>query len=142
MVCEAVSGYICNVEIYTAEGKKLEKDTVLSLSDRNLSQDYHIYKENFCNSVKLAQTLLDRKVRACSTMRPNRGIPCDLEQEGKCLKKGQSACWRNGDVSVHVWKDIRLVRMTRTIHYAIIVNKGRNDCKTNMEIKKPYTVAQ
>jgi len=30
MVCEAVSGYICNMEIYLAEGKKLE-DTVLSL---------------------------------------------------------------------------------------------------------------
>jgi len=30
MVCEAVPGYICNMEIYSAEGKKLE-DTVLSL---------------------------------------------------------------------------------------------------------------
>jgi hypothetical protein len=34
MVCEEVSGYICNMEIYAAEGKKLE-DTVLALSDRN-----------------------------------------------------------------------------------------------------------
>jgi hypothetical protein len=30
MVCEAVSGYICNMEIYSAEGKMLQ-DTVLSL---------------------------------------------------------------------------------------------------------------
>jgi len=30
MVCDAVLGYICNVEIYSAERKKLE-DTVLSL---------------------------------------------------------------------------------------------------------------
>ena len=30
MVCEAVSGYICNMEIYSAEGKKME-DTLLSL---------------------------------------------------------------------------------------------------------------
>ena len=28
MVCEAVTGYICNMEIYSAEGKKLE-NTVL-----------------------------------------------------------------------------------------------------------------
>jgi hypothetical protein len=34
MVCEVVSGYICNMEIYTAEGKKFEH-TVLSLLDRN-----------------------------------------------------------------------------------------------------------
>jgi len=30
MMCDAILGYICNMEIYSAEGKKLE-DTVLSL---------------------------------------------------------------------------------------------------------------
>jgi len=33
-------------------------------------------------TVKLAQTLLDRSVRVYSTRRANRGIPCDLEEEG------------------------------------------------------------
>jgi len=37
--------------------------------------------------VRLAQTLLDRNVKVCSTMRANTGIPRDLEGEGKCLKK-------------------------------------------------------
>ena len=41
MVCEAVLGYICNMEVYSAVRKKLE-DTVLSLLDRNLGQNYHI----------------------------------------------------------------------------------------------------
>jgi len=49
MVCEALSGYICNMEIYSAEGKKL--DTVLSLLDRNLGQNHHTYQDNFYNSV-------------------------------------------------------------------------------------------
>ena len=44
IVCDAVSGYICNMEIYSAEGKKLE-DTVLSLLDRNLGQNHHIYQD-------------------------------------------------------------------------------------------------
>jgi len=35
MMCEGVSGYMYNVEIYAAEWKKLE-DKVLSLLDRNL----------------------------------------------------------------------------------------------------------
>ena len=48
MVCEEVSGYICNMEIYAAEGKKLE-DTVLELSDRNLGQNHHTYWENVYN---------------------------------------------------------------------------------------------
>jgi len=29
----------------------------------------------------------------------------DLERESKCLKKGQSAFWRSGDIIVQVWKD-------------------------------------
>jgi len=40
VVCEAVLGYICNMEVYSAEGKKLE-DTVLPLLDRNLGQNHH-----------------------------------------------------------------------------------------------------
>jgi len=44
MVCEAVLGYICNMDIYSAEGKKLE-DTVLSLLDRNLGQNHHVYQD-------------------------------------------------------------------------------------------------
>jgi len=44
-------------------------------------------------------------MKFCGTMRANRGIPCDLEGEGKCFKKGQSAFWRKGDVMVQVWKD-------------------------------------
>jgi len=75
-------------------------------------------------------------------MRANRGIPHDLQGEGKCLKKGQSAFWRKGDVMVQVWKDKRLVRIISTIHDATIVNTGRKDRKTNTEIKTPYFVVQ
>jgi hypothetical protein len=86
MVCEAVSGYICNIEIYSAEGNKLE-DTVLSLLDKNLGQNHHIYKDNFYNSVRLAQTSLERNVRVCGTMRANRGIPRYLEKKEQALEK-------------------------------------------------------
>ena len=91
--------------------------------------------------MRLALTLLDRNMRVCGTIRANRGIPRDLEGEGKRLKKGQSAFWRKGDVMVQVWKDKRLVRVS-TIHEATVVNTGRKDRKTNMEIKKPYAVVQ
>ena len=71
----------------------------------NLGQNYYTYQNNFYNSVRLAQTLLDRNVKVCSTMRANRGIPRDLEGEGKRLKKGESAFRRKGDVMVQVWWD-------------------------------------
>ena len=121
MVCEAVSGYICNMEIYSAEGKKLE-NTVLSLLDRNLGLNHHVSQDSYHNSVRLAQTLLERNVRVCGTMRANRGIPRDLEEDGKQLKKVQSAFRRKGDVMVQVSKVKRLVRMISTIHDATIVN--------------------
>jgi len=38
-------------------------------------------------------------------MRANRGIPRDLEGEGKYLKKEKSVFWRYGNVMVRVWND-------------------------------------
>jgi len=38
-VCEVVLCYICNMEIYAAEGKTLE-DTVLLVLDRNLGHNF------------------------------------------------------------------------------------------------------
>ena len=70
LVCEAVSGCMCNMEIYAAKGQKLE-DTALLLLDRNLGQNHHILLNNFYNSVRLAETLLYRKVRVCGTVRAN-----------------------------------------------------------------------
>ena len=76
-------------------------------------------------------------MRVCGT---NRGIPRDLEGEGKRLKKEQSAFRRKGDVMMQVWKDKRLEPIISTIHEATVVNTGRKDRKTNMEIKKPSAV--
>ena len=89
MVCEVVSGYIWNMMIYSAEGKNL-KDTVLSLSDRNLGQNYHIYQFSVYNSVRLSQTLLDRNVRVWGTMRAN-GHFMWPRMGRQMLEKGQSA---------------------------------------------------
>ena len=80
---------VYNMEMYSAEGKKLE-DTVLSLLDRNLNQNLHICRDSFYNSVRLAQILIDRNVRVCGTTRANRGIPHDIEGEGKHLKRKDS----------------------------------------------------
>jgi hypothetical protein len=68
-------------------------------------------------------------------MRANRGIPRDLEGDGKRVQKEKSAFQRNYDVMVQVWNN-------KTIHDVTTVNKGRNDRKTNMERKKPYAVVQ
>jgi hypothetical protein len=45
---------------------------------------------------------MDRNMTVCGTMRAKRGIPRDLEGEGKHLKKWQSAIQRKGAVMVQV----------------------------------------
>ena len=55
--------------------------------------------------MELGQTLLDRNVRVCGTMRARRGIPHDLEGEGKRLKKEKSALRKNDDIMVQAWSD-------------------------------------
>jgi hypothetical protein len=141
MLCEAKTGYISNMEIYTAEGKKLN-DTVTSVLENNVCVHHHVYQDNFYNSVNLAENLLKRNIRVCGTMRPNRGIPKDLEKEVKGLKKGQLSFRRKGDVLVQVWTDKRLVRMMSTIHDSEHVHKGKKDRKTNEQISKPNCVVQ
>jgi len=42
---------------------------------------------------------------------------------------------------VQVWKD-KTCGNDSTIHDATIINRGRGDRKTNMEVKKPYAVVQ
>jgi hypothetical protein len=64
--------------------------------DRNLGQNCHIYPGKFYSSVWLAQTLLDRYVRVCGTMRSNRGIPRDLEGLEKVAVSVLQEGWRNG----------------------------------------------
>ena len=84
----------------------------------------HITRQ-FYNSVRLARTLLHRKVGVCDTGRANKGIPRDLEGEVKHLKKDKSAFLRNGDVMVQVWND----RTCGNDKY----DPWRNNCKQREE---------
>jgi hypothetical protein len=109
VLCETKTGYISNMEICTAQGKKLS-DTVMSVLENNLGVHHHVHQHNFYNSVNLVGNLLKHKIRVCGTMMPNRGILKDLEKEAKELKRGQSSFQRK------VWKDKRVVGMISTIH--------------------------
>jgi hypothetical protein len=91
--------------------------------------------------VRLAQTLLDRKRRVYGTGRAKRGIPCDLEGEGMRLEKGSQHF--GGMVTLRCeCGGTRLVHMIGMSHDEAVVNKGRKDRKTNMDIEKPYAAVQ
>jgi hypothetical protein len=81
---------------------------VMSVLENNLGVHHHVYQDNFYNSVYLVGNLLKHEIRVRGTMRPNTGIPKDLEKEAQELKRGQSSFRRKGDILVQVWKDKRL----------------------------------
>jgi hypothetical protein len=54
------------------------------------------------------------------------------------LKTGQSAFQRKGDLIVQMHK--RVVQLKSMIHYATVVKGGKKDRRTELEIKKTYTV--
>ena len=58
------------------------------------------------------------------------------------LKKGQSVFRSKGDIIVQLWKVRRLLRMINTIHNVTTLNTGKKDRRTNLEIKKPYSVVR
>lgn len=86
VICETTTGYTENIEIYGGKGKR-SKETILSLSELYLDQWYHVYQDNYYNSIKITENLLKNKVRICKTIRKNRGLPLNLKSEELRLKK-------------------------------------------------------
>ncbi|KAL6420058.1 hypothetical protein ACFW04_011915 [Cataglyphis niger] len=88
MLCESESGYICNFEIYSGQGKKLQ-ETILSILEPYLDCWHHIYQDNYYNSVSTAELLFRRKTLVCGTIRENRGLPKVLLEKSKSLHRGE-----------------------------------------------------
>lgn len=123
MLCESESGYICNFEIYSGQGKKLQ-ETILSVLEPYLGQWHHIYQDNYYNSVSTAEILLRKKTLVCGTIRENRGLPKILIEKCKSLHRGEMTFLRKGPVILIAWKDKRIVRMISTIHDASMKSSG------------------
>uniref|UniRef100_A0A0N5C6W1 DDE_Tnp_1_7 domain-containing protein n=1 Tax=Strongyloides papillosus TaxID=174720 RepID=A0A0N5C6W1_STREA len=141
ILSESDTGYICNLEIYTADGKKLE-ETILSVLEPYLGLWHHVYQDNYYNSISIANKLLEHKTRVCGTIREKRGLPLCLKNEGSLLKSGEIAFRRKGDVLLLIWMNKRQVRMITTIHDSSYCSIGKKSKNTGEEIKKPICVHQ
>ncbi|PNF16120.1 hypothetical protein B7P43_G03265 [Cryptotermes secundus] len=137
VVTESTSGYIGNLEIYSGEGKKLQ-ETILSVLEPYLDQNYHVYQDNYYNSVTTAEHLFLRKVHVCGTIRVNRGLPPDLKEECKSLKHGETTFRRKGDILLQSWRDTRVVNMISTIHNSSMVDVQRR----HGQVKKPVCITE
>jgi len=87
----------------------------------------------------LAETLPDRKARVCGTVRTSKGLSTWPRTWSQALENTAVSVlkerWHNSPSEA----DTRLVQMISTINNATApVNTGRQDRRTDLEIKKPY----
>ena len=61
MVTEGTSDYILNLEIYAGEGKKIQ-ETIFTLLEPYLDQNYHVYQDNYYNHVTIAELSFQDKL--------------------------------------------------------------------------------
>ena len=65
--------------------------------------------------------LLEKLIRVCGTIRVNCGLPKDLIEEAKKLKKGNATFRRNQEILLISHQDKRLVNMISTLHIAEVI---------------------
>jgi hypothetical protein len=87
LVCESMSGYIHNMQIYDGKCGPLT-ETVSLLPEPYEGNSYHLYQDNYYNSVRLAEELFQKSIRVCGTIRVNRGLPTDMIEEAKKVEEG------------------------------------------------------
>ena len=78
---ESTTGYVIDFSVYTGVFSTL-RDTVYGLVERLRGQGYHLFMDNYYNSVSLAQKLYDDGIHCSGTLRLVRGAPTELKQYG------------------------------------------------------------
>jgi len=73
----------------------------------------HLYQHNYYNSVHQMNELLQKLIRVCGTIRVNRGLPKDMLEEAKKLKRGEVTFRRNQEMLIS-HQDKGLVNMIST----------------------------
>ena len=125
--------------MYCGEGRKLA-ETILDILTPYKDKYYHVFMDNYYNSVDINETLLKHKIRSCGTIRVNRGLPHELKNNR--LQRGQSIFRRKGDVLLQIWQSKREVRMISNIHSSELLESSNTDWHTNTKIMKPKCVIE
>ena len=117
-LCEAVSGYVYSFSVYRGVHQTLH-EIVFSLLSGLLGKGYHVYMDNYYNSVTLAGELYDAKVHCTGTLRlARKGAPPSLQKLKKKRKLPRNFYdhRRKGNTVIICWYDTRLVSLITTFH--------------------------
>ncbi|XP_068237096.1 piggyBac transposable element-derived protein 4-like [Palaemon carinicauda] len=115
-LCESKSGYVLSFDIYRGLYSCL-RDTIFKLMGQHLDKGYHVYMDNYYNSVPLAEELYSHGTHVSGTLRvTRRGAPTVLRNCSKynSLPRGAMDWRRKDNTLVICWQDIRCVTFITT----------------------------
>ncbi|XP_015190455.1 PREDICTED: piggyBac transposable element-derived protein 4-like [Polistes dominula] len=134
ILSESDTGYICNFQVYAAQGSPLI-ETIYTVVSPYTDVWHHLYMDNYYNSVDNTEALLQKKIRICGTVRKNRGLPECLKKTN--LRKGESIFRRKKDILVQVWQSKKEVSLISSIHSAEMKKSSNVDRTTRKKIIMP-----
>nr|XP_045600572.1 uncharacterized protein LOC123759506 [Procambarus clarkii] len=118
MLAESKTGYIFDFEIYAGIGKTTI-ETVMGLIELLKNKRYHLYMDNYYNSVRLSELLFEVGIYTCGTIRMQRGAPKTLQIRAKGkLPVDTTVFERRDNTFIILWKDKRVVSLITTCHNA------------------------
>ena len=110
ILCESASGYVFDFSIYRGVSLTL-RDTVFGLIGRLVNKGYHVFMDNFYNSVALSEELYENGVHCTGTLRLVRGAPTQLRRMAATKKHPRDtfSYMKKCNTIVMCWYDTRLV---------------------------------
>jgi hypothetical protein len=99
---------------------------------------YHLYQDNYYNSVQLTEEFLQKSNSVCDTIRINRSLPRDMIEEATMLKKGEVTFHRKQNVLLLSFQDKHLVHKVSALHTAAIADDDTS--RPGKTKKKPKCV--
>ena len=135
-------GLVLTTEAYSGQGFNDENNlfqtapTVLKTMTPFLNKGYHVFTDNYCNSVSLTEYLSNHGTYITGTLRKNRKRN-PKKVIGEKVKKGVMIWRSNNDIIVCKWKDKRKVLTISNAHNSEMV-KVSNRC--DKEKVKPKIV--
>ena len=109
---------VSEFECYTRKKGDAEVGLGGSVVKRLKPHDYHVYMDNFFSSVISYKDLLNDGIHCIGTLQTNhKYFPLDLLAYTKCLaKRGDMMTRQEGNLTVTVWQDKRVVTSMSTGH--------------------------
>ena len=125
VICDSKTGYAFNMRPYCGEPGTLV-EIVPDLLGRLKNHGYHLFMDNFYNSVAMCNRLLELRTHVCGTLRANRGAPPEVAKaSNSTLKVGERVVRHTDTVLTLAWRDTRVVRMVTTFHQDEMVDVQR-----------------